>query len=246
MSADDRVRRPPLERDHPIRNWSSFFAPGNGASPGNGSGEERAPDPVARAVELGYAVIDEYIRQGQNVARGVAQQMGDRGFSAMPPTGEWQQAMSRMAQLSAEWMGMWFELAQRAMGPVDGGAGSSWRSPFPATGGSPAHGTSGTTGVRVEHARVRVEVAAARPIEVSLDLRTEELHAALVVHSLRAVDPSLPRLTEVSFVPATGDAPAVLRVRVPVEHPPGTYRGVVIDPRSNRPAGSVAVRVLPA
>src|SRR5438128_27418 len=56
VSASDRIRRPPLDRTEPIRAWSSLF----GAGPLN--------DVVTRSVELGYRVVDEYIRQGQKAA----------------------------------------------------------------------------------------------------------------------------------------------------------------------------------
>src|SRR5688572_28553371 len=75
--AQERVKKPEPERSQPIRNWGVLFgapsstAPGANAPPG---------DPVSRGVELGYRVIEEYLRQGQNVARA----MGVPSFGTAP------------------------------------------------------------------------------------------------------------------------------------------------------------------
>jgi hypothetical protein len=68
----ERIKRPEPERTQPIRNMSTVFgAPARSTPPGAGRDSPRAAaaDPVSRGVEAGYRVIDEYMRQGQSVAR---------------------------------------------------------------------------------------------------------------------------------------------------------------------------------
>ncbi|MFT3768299.1 MAG: hypothetical protein QM820_22850 [Minicystis sp.] len=83
----ERIKRPEPERTQPLRNWSGAFGspgqpgsasmpPGQGVPPGFSGSVPPYPgppgaarDPVSRGVEAGYRVIDEYLRQGQAVAR---------------------------------------------------------------------------------------------------------------------------------------------------------------------------------
>jgi hypothetical protein len=60
------------------------------------------------------------------------------------------------------------------------------------------------------------------------------------------VDPEKPRLTDVSFHPATDDEPARLRVSVPEATPPGVYSGLIIDEETSRPVGMLSVTIGPA
>ncbi|APR81142.1 Hypothetical protein A7982_06489 [Minicystis rosea] len=74
----ERIKRPEPERTQPIRNWAGAFGtPGAAETPPPGVPFRGPPfqgspqDPVSRGVEAGYRVIDEYLRQGQAVARAV-------------------------------------------------------------------------------------------------------------------------------------------------------------------------------
>ncbi|MBI3784379.1 MAG: hypothetical protein HY270_13365 [Deltaproteobacteria bacterium] len=243
VEEDERWKRPTPERTQPIRNWSTILgangetarAPHSNPTPAGG------PDPVSRAVELGYRVIDEYIRQGQNAAR----RFSEGGMNGGALTATWQDAATRMAQLSGEWMGLWLELAQRAAGsagmPGAGPAARAFSAPF-TTPTAPPEASPLRSGPAAS-ARVRLQVSSARPTEVTLDLRPECTATTLVVHSLRAVDPNLPRISDVGFTPAANDQPAVLTIRVAPEHPAGTYSAVIVDAKTNRPAGTVSVTV---
>jgi hypothetical protein len=94
-----------------------------------------------------------------------------------------------------------------------------------------------------ERTRVRVAVASAQPTEVALDLSPDAARRTLVVHALRAVDPGKPRLGDVRLEPGAKDEPLTLRIRVPADQPPGVYNGLIIDAQTNRPAGTVSIRV---
>jgi hypothetical protein len=224
MEEPKRVKRPAPERTAPLRGFTAAI----GLGPAADAADPAAPpagDPAARAVELGYRVVDEYIRQGQKAAR----RLGDRSTAPAAIVGDLQEAMSRMAQFTTEWVGLWVDLAQRL-----GGAAAA-AGPVPTTSAPPP----GAAAVE----RVRIELVAAAPVEVSVDLRSDALAIPLVAHALRAVDPDLPRLEAPRFTPASGDHPAALRLTVPAGHPSGVYSGVVVELESNRPAGTVSVRV---
>jgi hypothetical protein len=89
---------------------------------------------------------------------------------------------------------------------------------------------------------VRVEIVANRPTEVSLDVRSSSIGAPLIIHSLRATDPALPRI-DCQFKPATGDEAATLSIRLTKKHRPGTYSGAIVDAATNRAVGTLSVRV---
>jgi hypothetical protein len=182
--------------------------------------------------------VDEYIRLGQRAARGFSDGQGNGG----DPVAGWQDAASRMGQLTAEWMGLWFEFAQRAssgalMGQMP--APGAW--PGAAQRQRQAPSPAGDTAAEAA-SRVRVEIVANRPTEVSLDVRSSSIGAPLIIHSLRATDPALPRI-DCQFKPATGDEAATLSIRLTKKHRPGTYSGAIVDAATNRAVGTLSVRV---
>jgi len=86
-------------------------------------------------------------------------------------------------------------------------------------------------------------VASLWPTEVWLDLRPGAERVAVVVQALRAADPDIPRLDDVSFASGTDGDPPLLRVRIPPSQPPGVYNGLLIDRDTSRPVGTISVRV---
>src|SRR6478609_7917662 len=58
-----RPERPELPRAEPIRSWAGLFGPG-----GRSGSARSAVDSVQRGVEVGYRVIDEYMKQGASMA----------------------------------------------------------------------------------------------------------------------------------------------------------------------------------
>lgn len=232
MSERDRIRRPTAERVQPLRRFGDAIGLGAGAAADGGAAGPDAGDTAARAVELGYRVVDEYIRQGQKAAR----RFNDRSAGPAAVTGDLQEVVSRMAQFTTEWVGLWVDLAQRL------GAGGLPGAMMPEGRGAPAPAAAPMAAAAVVD-RVRIDLVAAAPVEVSVDLRPDALRLPLVAHALRAVDPALPRLAAPVFTPAADGQPAALRVEVPAGHPSGVYSGVIVEADGNRPAGTVSVRV---
>ena len=90
---------------------------------------------------------------------------------------------------------------------------------------------------------MKIAVAAAQPVEVTLDLRPDATGLQLIVHALRAVDPQKARLSDVGFRPAADGQPPTLWITVPQGQPAGVYSGVIVDEQSSRPVGTLSVRI---
>jgi len=225
----DRIRRPPLDRTEPIRAWSALFGSGPGGS---------LNDVVSRSVELGYRVIDEYIRQGQRVA----ERFNDRSYGPETVTGDIQELGARMAQYASDFFGLWLDFVQVVM------SGGTLRETSAAEDGArarpaaPGNGAARRTPEAPAPTRVRIEIVSHRPAEVSLDLRPEAAGRPLVAQGLRAVDPAKPKLDDVALEAGPGGE-LLVRIRVPGDAPPGTYNGVVVDAETSRPLGTLSVRV---
>lgn len=253
--SSSRRQRPVPERTQPLRSWSTLFsvpsAEGTAAEADGGAAEtaprgEGMSDVVSRSVDLGYRVIDEYIRQGQKAA----QRLNDRSYGTQAMASDLQDLGMRMTQYASDFAGVWLEFMQLAAkngGPIPAAAAEPpvqppdgvATNPSPSAPETPAH----TDAPVADTARVRIEVVATQPTEVSLDIRPSAAKRPLLVHALRAVDPDKPRLTEVSFETGADDEPPRLRIRVPAGQPAGVYSGLIIDEQTSRPAGTVSVRI---
>lgn len=239
-----RHQRPPLERDKPLRNFSGLFggaggAPGRRASPDDAAHADPGPtEAVSSAVNLGYRVIDAYLRQGQEAAKAFAGQE----LPGQPLLDEsLQQMTQRMLQYGMDFAGMWFEiwtkLGQGGFGDAawPGFAPPSERNRAPRTPPAPAPAPAR------EH--VSVFVQSARPTETSLDLRYP-LSNELVVHALRAEGHDAPSISQVSLQRGADDETLSVRVTVPADQPPGPYNAMIVDALTNLPRGTLSVRVL--
>jgi hypothetical protein len=231
-----RVKRPELPRSEPIRSWSTLFGPPGGT----GDGPARsASDSVQRGVELGYRVIDEYIRQGTSMA---ASFTSPRGAQA-PSLQDLPQMTERMLRYAADMSSLWFDamnmmvsnLGAQAGAPAANGAAPS----ADATGPAPARPPTATPG-------------AVQPARVVLDVRSPE-HAAEVIVALDepAPDAVVEELRNVSGHDQSGiggvklgtapDGATRVRVRVPKGLAPGRYSGAVLAAATRRPIGRVTV-----
>jgi hypothetical protein len=230
----ERIKRPKLERTDPVRNWSTLLGLGSAGTAGSPGGTA-LNDVIARSVDLGYRVIDEYVRQGQRAAERLSAGSFPDPAAA---TNEFQEISARMAQYSSDLMSLWFQMVGAAM--ANGGVTPAARPvPPPASVATPTTAASGANG---EAVRVRVEVASVQPVEVALDLRPGAGRAPLLVHTLRAVDPDKPALTA-SALPDGDEGIVRLRVQVPDDHPAGVYSGLLVDQRTSLPVGALSLRV---
>jgi hypothetical protein len=246
VSANDRLKRPRLERVQPIRSWSTLFkaptADGSGTNSADNKGGASLQDVVSRSVELGYRVVDEYVRQGQKAA----QRLNDRSYGVQAIAGDAQDLAMRMLEHASDFAAVWLEFVQIAAAgnaTASSSAGEDAAKTKPDERPNAAAPASRSKDASPERLRVRIEMLSTQPTEVSLDINPDAARLPLIVHALRAVDPDKPRLSEVSFEAGADKQPGCLRIHVPPGQPAGIYSGLMIDEQTSRPVGSVSVRV---
>ncbi|MDY7232520.1 hypothetical protein [Hyalangium rubrum] len=236
------MKKPEPDRTRPIRNWCGLFEPPAPVPPG---------DAASRGAAMGYRVIEEYLRQGQNVARGM-------GIPSMgtPPADEGSQRFGAMFRSFADFASLWMDWMGRAGAPFAPGVApaSGTAGPFAAGGGQTATETAKAVapeppvssepsgGVPVG---LTLDIQSSRRVEVSVDLRPRSLGLPLVVHDLRAPEPDTPRITGVRLEALPEEERVCLRLQVPGEHPPGVYSGLILDERTSLPRGTLTVRIPP-
>jgi hypothetical protein len=246
-----RAKRPKLERDQPNRSWSTLFgaAPAKDQpSPANGPGGPNRPqdrDALSDSVQLGYRVIEDYLKQSQKVAQAFA----PASFAAGVPTGspeEMQQMAQRVMQYGWDFAGLWMEMWSR-MGNTPG-----FRSPIPGMNMDPT-----TSAVGAEPARPGAAPAASQPsaalfvsVESVLPTMTSvELipgqSTELVIHALRAEGHEAAPIRDVSIERTNDDGRLIVRVVIDAKQPPGEYRALIAEASSNLPRGTLSVRVQP-
>lgn len=143
MTDDERrIRRPKLPRTAARRSLAVLFVPpaasGAGVPGTNGSASASTPwnDVIARSVELGYRVIDDYVRQGEQIARTFGSQAP--AAPAMAPSFvDPQDFARRMSQYAMDVTALWLQMLQGAPGAAP------WMGAFTGFAAPPAG--SGTT-----------------------------------------------------------------------------------------------------
>jgi hypothetical protein len=221
-------------------------APGAGSSPP--SAGERVDDVIVRSVELGYRVIDDYIKRGQAAARRM--QHGTYGAGDMARDA--QGVAGQLVRSAADLAGAWAELFALGGREANGNGGGDHAVgdhgqvvPSPSANGGaraaavaapPAPPAAPTPDVL----RVRLRVTAARPVETALEIRPVPADHVFVAHALRG--PGAARIDDVRV--ATEDGTTLIGIQVSATHPPGHYTGLVFDDATNMPVGEVTVVVL--
>lgn len=238
MSDKQRRRRPELERTGPIRNFTTLLKPpgttrdpaGDGSEPHPGAGEEST---IARAVKLGYRVYEEQIRLGRSFAARLA---SPRSPESRPGTGD-------LKAISEQILGYYVELGRLSLELIEALARGPLADVLSPDGARREAEGRADPAAATTALQLAVEVVAARPTEVKLDLRALPPGRRAMVHALRALDPSVPALEDVTALPDGNGSAMTLRVTVPDAQPPALYTGAVVDAQSNEPWGTLSVRV---
>ncbi|MDJ0850340.1 MAG: hypothetical protein QNK04_18370 [Myxococcota bacterium] len=242
----ERIRRPKPERKDPIRGgtFSLFGAPESAGPEEPGATEESAADPVARAVDIGYRVVDDYLRQGQKAAR----LMAKKSYGPEALANDVQELTAGLMQYGAELMDLWMQLlGQAATGQAkrpSGEAGAGGKAPGPSTEGSPPAPPrpdveSRPTGSRpVSRVALAVQSPHSTEVDVELDARAGQ---ALIVQELQNPKGGPP----IRGATLEGGERPRLHLVVAPDQPVGTYCGLVLDAATSLPVGNVVVRVLP-
>jgi len=242
VSGEERAKRPSLDRSTPIRSWNGLVRPPE--SPRQGGAADAAPkdrvdDVIVRSVELGYRVIDEYVKRGQ----AAAQRMQHGAYGANDMARDAQGIAGQLVRSATDLAGAWAEFFALANG--NGHAGPHANGAPPPNGdasvsaASPSEPGPVSTESSAPPWRVRLRVRASRPVETALDLAPVPSDHPVVVHALRAADGGAGRLDDVSVEAAAGVATIV--VAIPAAQAAGTYTANVFDDVTNLPAGTITV-----
>lgn len=195
--SEPRMRRDDPERTEPNRSFSGTFQPD---APGG-------DDPITRGVRMGYRLVEEQIRRGQQIAQDAGARFGDSRSGDVRDLAE--RALRFYGDLYTDAALFWLDAALTLVAPVD---------PSPTQPVAPSSGSA-----------VPLDVASSRPVRVTLSLNPGAQPANLQVLAMRTSDGVKPPLMDVSFQSQPGGGLPVLRIRVPGEQPAGVYHGVVCD-----------------
>lgn len=250
----ERVSRPEAGRTKPARNWETMFGPPPD-EPGSADGPRRAAEngaatnPIARGVELGYRVMDEYVRQGARVAgmRGPAKGAADGAGTALP------QLTERMFQYASDFASVWLEamgvMMRNGGGPGASAPATSAPASAPPPGAAPpepaAHRPAPRNGTSHRNGTISlaVDVASRRPVQATVDLRSGSIDGPVVVQGLRSRDPGAPQLKGVALEAAPNGKQLTLRLKVANGHPAGEYVGAIVDQSTGVTRGTLTVTV---
>lgn len=251
MSDPSRPKMPRLKRTGPVRNWDGLFgspreATGADDRPASAPGPGGPASAVPRGVDMGYRVIEEYMRQGEAFARS----NGSSRWPGSSPAGDPRKLTERMVEYASDLAAAWLELVQTTMPPAGPGPAPPRASADPGgfdIGQSTTRGgESGSPRVETQAPavpwRTSIEIASKRRVEVTVDLSPDGA-ASLRAHDLRARDADIPRIRDILVVASAPDHRVLLRISVPDDQPPATYTGVIVEDESNLPQGTLSVRV---
>lgn len=231
-----RAKKPPLPRTEPLRSWSTLFGANGSGAPGAtpeaspfglGGAAGVATDSVRRGVELGYRVLDDYMRQGASAAGAFAKPTR----VGIPSTADLPKMTERMLQYTSDFTSLWFD-AMRIMSGHDGGR--------PVAGGGTGGPASEGSSTADQRSRLVLEVRSDRPAEIIVTL-DGPVTGTLAVEPLRASS-GKKTIADVAVRPsAEPEGPLRVRVHVPPKLPPGRYTGLVVDAESRKPKGRLTV-----
>jgi hypothetical protein len=230
-----RVKRPKLSRNEPRRSWSGMFDPSKTEEPG-GAGPGPA-DPIRRGVELGYRVINDYVKQGTAAASAFGRKGAERASTEDLP-----KMTERMMQYASDFTAVWFDAMGLMMENLnERGAYGQPPSPAP-TKTSKVRNPSQGRAPKADTSRLILDVQSTRPAQIVVTL-DEPLNGSLEVPPLRARLAS-GEITDVSVEAAAEAGGAVkVRVYVPAALGPGRYTGAILDKRTGLPRGRLTVIV---
>jgi hypothetical protein len=228
--SSQRFKRTPPKQNGPIRNPVAPRANPEAGSP-------RDPLSAAGAVVFGalengvrtaYAVIDEYMRRGQDAARDIFNDPTRRGFMSDEKTNfpggynPW----NSMGMFTDQWMA-----AMRAWS-------QAW-SAFVPPGGWPMAGMNPLAPAAGQTPTITVKVSSASPVEVTANLHPGTDSATLISEPLRAEGFTAPQID----APEIAREPGVVRVTVKVgaRQPKGRYRSVIRRKADESVAGDLTV-----
>lgn len=188
-------------------------------------------EPVARAVALGYQVIEDYLRAGREAAAQLSSRQTYNGRVALNGLPE---LVNMIVRGYSEALPVWVELANSLL-RVEGLRTRDEGSVDRKSSVDDAHEKIASA--------ISIELVTTRPVRAKFEMHKASHRMSLVAHGLRAVEADKPPLNDIKFVQSENDHPGTLRIFVPASQPAGRYSGVVVDRSTGEPCGTLSVVV---
>jgi hypothetical protein len=244
MSANERIKRPELERTSPERRWNGVFEPRDAEA--DARSEERPPadgdftrseSTPYEAVNGAYRVIDEYMRQGQKMAEEFWLPLS--GGSARDVSRVFERFMRAAGDMGMAWVEMMSPM--RPPSRTESPKGSA--GPFATSTSHPDGDATSGRARSAEPTGLSVSIESSRRVEVTVDLRGGASPSDLALGALTALDSAAAPLGDVKLEPDEVDGHVVVRIRVPENQASGVYNGILLDRSTSRPRGTVSLVV---
>jgi hypothetical protein len=233
-------KKPPPEARGPNRSWSGAWSKRD---------EKKAANGVSDGVALGYRVIQEYLRQGERVARSFWMP-GEEDADRYDPTRLFDRAVRSAQDLAGAFSEMMRIFAKNAPSPASRGAAGGFDFDPPrkarnrgngdasdSAGGRPPSDADGSSPI------VALSVRSRRPVKVALQLDEAAARGVFQVPPLARSGGGAGRLRGVSIAAGPAGKGVAINLDVAAKVAKGRYRGPVLDARTSRPVGFVTVDV---
>jgi len=202
---------------------------------------------VKRGVELGYRVIDDYIKQGTAVANSFAGPTKGQ----VPSTQDLPKMAERMMQYGSDFASIWFDAMAVMISNFDGTGPGARPAGFPPPGQSPppvraptGRGPTSRSSDNLQPPpRLSLEIRCSQAIEVLVTLDEPISSSTFVVEDLRARSGSKKIKGAALEMPESPAGAIRIRIQVPSRTPSGRYSGAILDAVANNPRGRLTVIV---
>jgi len=252
MDEGKRKRRRDPSRTEPIRSWSKLYRNsdswGSGmsdqeSSSGQGA-DDRFDNTISRAVELGYKVIEDQIRQGQKIA----EQFASGGLDKSLANGDPAEIGERVLRFYSDIGALWFEMVESlmrnpALGDLYKNIGGKLNGHD--QGAATANGANAARANGKAALPVEIISSEATSARVSVDLNAQCDATSLRACPLVATDSGKPPVCEVEITEPVDGWPGTLRITIPAGQPAGNYSGVLLNAVTDEPAGTVCLHIPP-
>jgi hypothetical protein len=234
----ERLRREDLPRSAPIRNLSTLYRrsdswnlhdPSAPPSIACAASDGSLNDVVSQAVQLGYRVIEDQIRQGQRVA----EQLNTRTYDSSAMKGDLRDVAERAWRYYTDLGALWVDFLATMAGNNElmRGLYAAWK---------PAPCDTPSAASTCEAISATVGAPGDRRAQVTSELRPHSERMTLVCRALSASDPAKPALTDIRFEIATSGPPRV-HIQVAKGQPAGEYAGPIFDAATGEQRGNLRV-----
>jgi hypothetical protein len=214
-----------------VRRADSWNTKEKGKAGGSRFQADAASEGVKRGVELGYRVIEEYLRAGQRAA----EQLNSSPYNWRGVADNSSELMETLVRNFNQMVPVWLELVNSLLR-----ADLSQR---PQSKGFQAGRSADATDNFSHSQSMPIELQSIHRVQVDLKLPQSSENRSLITLGLRSVDPKMPPLTDIRFVSSKGKEGGKMLVKIPDKQPAGTYSGVVVDHLSGETRGTLTIRV---